>query len=99
MKTNIIHNGKVVGVVTDTVYLKKCKKEHFMVKYNGFGISNKVLDKLKEIGVETVAIVYNGVRGEKRYSSKLSDWLNSLKGSEYQGDKQSFLSLNEMKLE
>ena len=92
----IKHNNKVVGVVDGKVYLKKCKKEHFMIKYHGFGISDKVLNKLKEIGVDTVAIVYDGMRGEKRYSSKLSDWLNSTKTSEYEGDKQSFLSLNEM---
>ena len=90
------YKNKIIGVIRNKKYVKTCTKEHFMIKHNGFGISTKILDRLKELTVNEIEIIYNGVRGKKKYLSRLSNWLNSTKFSEYDGDAQLFLSLNDM---
>lgn len=90
------HMGKVVGMIKKGIYTKVCTKEHFMVKFNGFGISYEILKKLKLLGIDCVEITYNGVKGVKKYESKIGDWLTTSKTHNFNGDSQSFLSLGEM---
>jgi len=94
--TDILVKGKIVGnfELSEKTYYSTRKPEHFMVKYQGFGISQKVLDFLTRHECETVKIRYLGVKGQKEYTYKLSDFLNSEKTHTFEGeDLQKFVSI------
>ena len=48
--------------VAKLVYRSKRKPEHYCVKYNGWGISVKIFNKIQEMGVDQVEIWYDGSR-------------------------------------
>jgi|PlaIllAssembly_1097288.scaffolds.fasta_scaffold00014_15 hypothetical protein len=69
------HLGEVIG---NTYYTHR-NKYHFFRKYNGFGISDDILNELKELGVIWIVIVYNGIEGERKFRFKLKQYLESYK--------------------
>jgi len=85
------------GVIKDKTYYKICKPEHFMVMYNGFGISETELKRMEEEEVKEIVIRYEGKK-VTIYKSTLQQWLDSTKTFIFLGtDKQRFLSIPEMK--
>ena len=95
-RENIIKEGKLIGKIRDNCYYTYRKKEHFMIKFSGFGISNNVLLYLLQSGIGLIVIKYDGVRGQVFYKTNLLDYLLSKKEYNFNGDKQKFLSISEM---
>lgn len=93
----MIYNGKQVGMIQGTVYVKSCHKEHYMKKFQGFGISETVLTELLMRSVREVVIEYTAVDGLKEeYTSELNLWLESKLTYDYEGDIQKFVPLRDM---
>ena len=59
-------------IFKDRYFIKNVNAKHFMKKYQGFGISTRVLMELKEKGVEFVIHVYTKISGDKEY------WLTTI---------------------
>jgi len=95
--SNNLRFGSIVGMAT---YTKVCRPEHFMVKYQGFGISEEELDLLDRRGVKLVLINYVGKDGVRGYLSLVRQWTKSDKRhndtSRGADDHQRFLSIKEM---
>ena len=84
-------------IVKMRVYQKNCNAKHFMVKYQGFGISETELEKLKLDKVDLIHIIYTGVKGIEDYIVTLNQYHNSNKEWAFNdGDKQKFVSKNDM---
>jgi hypothetical protein len=96
----ITHRNRFVGVAytDEQKYLSKRTPEHFMGIFQGFGISEAVIDRLWEMGVRHVFIEYEGKRGKKTYYARLSDYSMSEKWYTFEEeDTQRFLSIKDMK--
>jgi hypothetical protein len=79
-------------------YLKHCKPEHFMIKYQGFGISQSVLDTLVKQNVEFVYIIYEG-KSVCEYLCLTEQFLQSKKTHIFLDvDLQKFVSTKDMRL-
>lgn len=59
--------GKPVGWIEGGAYYTERRAEHFMVKYQSFGISAQVIDELFNRGINWIIFVYNGKTGNKKY--------------------------------
>jgi len=71
----ITFRGRKVGtVIGDTYFLIK-KPEHFMGIFQGFGISQEVLDKLEN--VKKIKVLYMGIKGNVYYLFPIEDYINS----------------------
>lgn len=81
-------------------YVKQVSGKHFMRKYQGFGISKKVLGELVLLGVIFVLHVYNRTDGKKEYwLTSIKRYLESDKTYTFAGDdEQSFVSTRDMVL-
>ena len=60
-------------IFREKYFVKQVNGKHFMRKYQGFGVSLKVLNELKEKGVKYVLHVYTKVNGGKEH------WLSTIK--------------------
>lgn len=95
--------GKPAGRIEGTTFYTLRQPNHFMRQYQGFGISESVLNQLKERGVKTIAIKYIG-KTTIFYSCPLEKFLNSNKTYTYSNfdrtggveDKQYFVSTRDM---
>ena len=76
---DIKHNEKIIGRFEGNTYFTTRKPEHFMRIFQGFGISNKVLEALYNLGCEKVSIRYGGVRGVIIYECSLNQFIESTK--------------------
>lgn len=84
-------------IVTPMCYQKLCRPEHYMIKYNGFGISETILSKLQDEGIKIVRIIYMGKRGTEFYLATTKQFLESEKKHLNNGnDPQKFVSVGEM---
>lgn len=93
----IFVDDKLVGDVdheTNT-YVTTRKPEHFMIKYNGFGISESVLGELLEEGVKNIKIIYFG-KEKIMYSVPIGSYMKSVKTFDFNGDHQYFVSISDM---
>ena len=92
--------GKIIGEIKGEVYITWRKQEHFMFKYNGFGISQYLISFLKEQGVNMVIVDYKGDRTRKVFYCPLNQYIYSHKihlfGEE---DVQRFVDINDMEVE
>jgi len=87
------------GEISSGTYQKSCKHEHFMIKYNGFGISQSELDLIKSKGGHTIIIKYFGKKSTIIYKSKLDQWFDSNKIHVFgEDDVQKFLSIKDMEI-
>lgn len=87
---------KKVGELRDGIYYTPRKKEHFMIIFQGFGISEDILKILKRMGCIGVCIIYNGEKREK-YVCDLKEFINSKKSFNFEGnDLQKFVSVKDM---
>jgi hypothetical protein len=91
-----------VNVKTKTYHAPKTP-EHFMRMFGGFGISEDILNKLVNLGVEDVCIIYHGVRHTYHYTCKLSQYLKSeqtwINKEDKIPDPQRFVSIKDMREE
>ena len=92
--------NKYVGDAIDETYYSQRRPKHFMIKYNGFGISESILKQLKELEVRTVQINYLGHRGVILYSCPIQKFLNSDKTFRFRknniNDMQFFVDIEDM---
>jgi hypothetical protein len=56
----------------DYTFIKKVKKNHYMITEQGYGIQEEVLQNLEQIGCINILIIIKN----KQYISLLKDWLN-----------------------
>lgn len=79
-------------------YVKEVTKKHFMNLFNGFGISEQVLDELKELGVQKVVIAYYPAENEREvYAADVDQFVHSAKTYLFNGsDLQRFVSTVDM---
>ena len=95
--TQIFHEGKVVGTTQGDVYISQRKPEHFMRKFQGFGISLEVIKQLIEMKIEKVMIIYKGAKGVERWMASLDQFIKSEKKHYFEAyDLQHFVSTKEM---
>lgn len=72
---------RTTGLIRDDnkVYMKICYPAHYFQKYKGFGISEKILEDLKNRNVEEIKIIYfkpDNKRDKKdTYRVSLAVWL------------------------
>lgn len=67
MKTIRLH-GKTVGKVIEDggwVYVTHRHPHHYFRKFQGFGISEEILERLIKMNVGEIRVVYHGKKGEK----------------------------------
>ncbi len=92
------------GIIEGATYITRRELNHFMIKFQGFGISKDTLEILKRKNVEWVRIVYTGKDNKiTNYAVPLENYLKSTKihlyngrTSGYEDDKQFFVSKNDM---
>lgn len=84
-------------IINPNMYQKICKPEHFMTKYQGFGISEYILDMLIQKDIKIIQIIYLGKTKTEVYITTTRQYINSNKKHTYkENDKQRFLSTKEM---
>ena len=71
--------GKIVGHIAKyknrVVYVTYRNPEHFFRKYEGFGISEAILRKLKDMNIKFILILYKDETGVVRHLlSRVDDW-------------------------
>ena len=92
--------NKYVGDIIDGIYYSQRTPKHFMIKFNGFGISKSILDELKKNDVRTVQINYLGHKGVILYSCSSQKFYNSEKTFIFRkndiNDLQLFVSIDDM---
>lgn len=97
VNTNNRMEGKKVGELINSVYYTNRLPNHFMKKFQGFGISEEVLEQLHALNCTHVRITYQGARGVKVYHCPLRYFLISIKEHYYEGgDLQKFVSIKDM---
>ncbi len=91
-----------IGNVIERVFYSTRRPEHFMVKFNGFGISETILEQLKELNVESIQINYLGKKGVEIFKCKLDKYLNSNQTFTFETneieDLQKFVDIDDMKM-
>lgn len=94
--------NRYVGDAIDGVYYSLRRPKHFMVKFNGFGISRSILDELIKLEVRTVQINYLGHKGVILYSCPIQKFLDSEKTFKFRKDNiddlQLFVGIDEMNI-
>lgn len=55
---NVLFKNKIIGRIENDTYISERTREHIFLKNNGFGISSKVINNLKENGVKKVRIIF-----------------------------------------
>jgi len=88
--------GKKIGELIGDTYYTYRTEEHFMRKFQGFGVSEEILNILSNNNCSHIQIKYNINSNIKIFNSELKQWLESYKKFNYNGDNQNFLSLIEM---
>jgi len=98
--------GEIIGNVYETWRYNDEKKHHFFRKYQGFGISKKVLEHLNLAGVKIVRIIFMGAK-KTIYVTPLESFINSNKKWTFedkfnrfggQPDEQLFVSAKDMQV-
>lgn len=76
-RVKITYKGRNVGVIVGDTFETIRKPEHYMRKYQGFGISEKVLMYLERVRIEKIRIIYEGKRGRKVYNPTVTQFKHS----------------------
>ena len=98
VKGTHIQNKKGGTIVGDTYYTQR-KQNHFMIMYQGFGISINIFPMLLEDGVKFVQIEYFGAKGIIKYRCPLKMFIESEKRWTYnEEDVQKFVSASDMEI-
>lgn len=84
-------------IVEPKCYQKVCEPEHYMIKFQGFGISESILQELQEEGVKIIRIIYMGKIETRVYITSVIEFTKSLKTHNFNGnDLQYFVSIKDM---
>jgi hypothetical protein len=84
-------------VITPSCYQKICRPEHFMMKFQGVGISENILLQLKQEGVTLIRIIYQGKTGIVIYITTVRTFLESTYTHTHDtNDIQKFVSTKDM---
>ena len=59
------------GTIQKDIFIKRASSKHYMVKYQGYGISSKVIEKLCKLNVEHIIIK----TATEEYTAPLELWL------------------------
>jgi len=89
--------GKITGRLSGETYYTDRNKNHFFIKFQGFGISLSILTDLKEKGCKNIQITYFGKTKIKYYCSLDSFSSSSKKWNDEGEDLQLFVSTRDMK--
>jgi len=72
---HIKYDGRIRGIIHGDKYITQRNKVHFVRKYAGFGISEKIFDILLK-KVKTIAIIYTKEDGTQEvYYSDIKTWI------------------------
>lgn len=101
----IIQKGdKIVGEIVGNIFYTERKTNHFMFKFQGFGISTDIIKRLVANNIEDIIITYYG-KNTIKYKVKLSQYINSKKihvysteWNNYEEDEQRFVSVKDMEI-
>jgi hypothetical protein len=74
----IIIGAKRLGTIENGIYISVRKPQHFFIKYNGFGLTENLLEYIKQEGATHVKIRYLGKKGEEI-------WLTPVENFNYYG--------------
>jgi glycerol dehydrogenase-like iron-containing ADH family enzyme len=97
VRTSLTFGKRKVGEMDGDTFYTIRKPEHYMKIFQGYGVSEKVLNFIEKKGVEKIVIVYKGTRGSKVFNSTVKEFKESSKEFTFNGsDKQKFLSEVEM---
>ena len=66
-------NGRILGEIIGKVYFTPRSVQHFSVKFQGFGLSEGVIEELLALGVHFVVFDYFGKLGRTTYRCELLD--------------------------
>jgi hypothetical protein len=89
--------GKKIGKIIGDTYVSHRTDVHFMRKYQGFGVSEFVLNILKKEQIKYVMIIYEGKEGVKRFKCPTEKFIASNKTFAFEGnDLQRFVSEKDM---
>ena len=99
MRTAVFFRGRNIGEIQGYEYISYRSYKHFFRKFNGFAISDKVLESLGRRGVWKITIVYMGKNNKRLIlQSKLRQWISS-KDVYFDGDDmQRVLDINSMEI-
>ena len=101
MSLKVRYMGKIRGEVINGVYVTPRKPNHFFKKYQGFGISLKILKTLENRGISQMTIIYYG-KEITRYKANFSDFrtfgIKYTDTTEGTPDEQLILSTKHMKV-
>lgn len=93
----IEHLGKVVGILReDKTYISRRNEKHYFRKFQGFGISYSVIEKLLNMRCSKVIIIYEKNNKEEKYETSLFNFINyGETWKDLEGDFQKILPLSE----
>jgi len=92
-----LSSGEVVGEVKRDIYVtRRSEKYHYFRKFQGYGISQEVLDKLPP-NVKTVLFVIRGDHSLTRFATTIEDIRNKAVEWFDKGDRQLIMPLEEMR--
>jgi hypothetical protein len=95
-KTIYNKEEKIIGYTSYNVYYSPRNKNHFMKRFQGFGISDYILKELFEKDIEIVCILYEGEKGIQKYVCSLNKFIKSEKIHFFNlDDEQKFVSIGE----
>ena len=77
--------------------IRTVKPEHFMRKYQGFGISDKTISELQEHGIKELTFKYLGSEKITLYKCELSQFVSSQLIHSFGADTQRFVKTKDMK--
>jgi hypothetical protein len=101
--TSIKNTTSGIMNTVNKTYTTHRNPEHFMRKFNGFGISENILNQLVSKDIEEIIIIYHGKIKTYRYTCTTTQFLKSTKlfDNKENGitDPQRFVSINDMKEE
>ena len=73
MSQSIRYMGRIRGLIENGIYVTERRPEHFFIKYQGFGLSKKILDVLEQKRIKKMSIIYKGKK-TIRYLVNLEDF-------------------------
>jgi hypothetical protein len=99
LKIPISWDGKYCGTLIGTEFHTKRTDLHIFRRFNAFGISQGVIDKLKKLGCRKIIFEYEGNIFKKgKYEANLEDFDNSSLSYENENDLQKFVPISKLKM-
>ena len=68
-------NNRILGEIIGKVYWTHRTPAGYFVKYNGFALSDEVINELRTLGIRWVTVDYAGKNGVIQYRAALLDFI------------------------